>query len=51
MCFILGGSGAGKSTTLCFLNREEMIYNEGYYDSKKNDDQLAQKSKVIISHS
>ncbi len=32
--FILGGSGVGKSTALCFLRRDGMVYNDNRYVSK-----------------
>lgn len=32
--FLLGGTRAGKSTTLCFLRGDKMVLNDDYYESK-----------------
>ncbi len=38
--FLLGGSGAGKSTTFCFLRGDEMILNDCHYESRKDKNSL-----------
>ncbi len=38
--FLLGGSGAGKSTTFCFLRGDEMILKDFHYESRKDKNSL-----------
>ena len=38
--FLLGGSGAGKSTTFCFLRGDEMILTDFHYESRKDKNSL-----------
>ena len=38
--FLLGGSGAGKSTTFCFLRGDEMILKGFDYESKRDKNSL-----------
>jgi hypothetical protein len=37
--FLLGGSGSGKSTSLCFLSEEDMAFRTGQYVSKGGGNQ------------
>ena len=38
--FLLGGSGAGKSTTFCFLRGDEMVLKGSNYESKRDKNSL-----------
>ncbi len=38
--FLLGGSGAGKSTTFCFLRGDEMVLKGFHYESRKDKNSL-----------
>ena len=38
--FLLGGSGAGKSTTFCFLRGDEMVLKDSNYESKRDKNSL-----------
>ena len=38
--FLLGGSGAGKSTTFCFLRGDEMVLKDFNYESKRDKNSL-----------
>jgi len=38
--FLLGGSGAGKSTTLCFLRGDQMVMKDFHYESKNEQTKI-----------
>ena len=43
LVFLLGGTGAGKSTALCFLRGDKMVKKDIYYESQSD-------SKGLIGH-